>query len=229
MMRRYVPLQDVEQQLVGCSSCHSGGEENAVTAAEPDKAQSVTPKKGEETTAAILSAVLELGTEVGFEALTVERLAERVGVAKTTIYRRWPNISTVVMDAFLAEVDRAAPIVERGTARESLAVSLKSLASLYRSSHSNTLRVLIGRAQVDDELRLAVTKRWVEPRRVLARSIVRRGIQTKELRGGLDPDVVLDLLYGPIYHRMLVPYDDVGLSDAYIDEILDAVFNGVAS
>jgi AcrR family transcriptional regulator len=200
-----------------------------VTAAETNAAPTSAPKRGGETTAMILGAALQLGTEIGFDALTMERLAERTGVAKTTIYRRWPNISTVVMDAFLAEVDHAAPIVERGTARESLAVSLKSLARLYRSPHGDTLRLLIGRAQIDDELRHAVTTRWVEPRRALARSIVRHGIATTELRSGLDPDVVLDLLYGPIYHRLLVPYDNLDLSEAYIDGLLDAVFTGVAS
>lgn len=64
----------------------------------------MAPKRGAETTALILTEALRLGGgEVGYEALTMERLAERTGVAKTTIYRRWPNISTVVMDAFLAE------------------------------------------------------------------------------------------------------------------------------
>lgn len=177
----------------------------------------------------ILRAALQLGAEMGFDALTVERLAQSTGVAKTTIYRRWPNISTVVMDAFLAEVDRAAPIVERGSARESLAASLRSLARLYRSSHGQILRILIGRAQVDDELRGAVIARWVEPRRARARSIVRHGIDSSELRDGLDPDVVLDLLYGPIYHRLLVPYEHDDLSETYIDALLDAVFTGVAT
>ena len=190
--------------------------------------QRSAPKRGVETTALILRAALELGTEVGFDALTVELLAERTGIAKTTIYRRWPNISTVVMDAFLAEVDRAAPIVELASARESLTVSMKSLAGLYRGPYGSTLRVLIGRAQIDGELRNAVMTRWVEPRRAVARAIVRQGIVSKEIRGGLDPDLILDALYGPIYHRLLVPYQNIELSDSYIENLVDAIFTGVA-
>ena len=190
--------------------------------------QRSAPKRGVETTALILRAALKLGTEVGFDALTVELLAERTGIAKTTIYRRWPNISTVVMDAFLAEVDRAAPIVDLATARESLTVSMKSLARLYRGPYGSTLRVLIGRAQIDGELRSAVMTRWVEPRRAVARSIVRRGIVSKEIRGGLDPDLILDALYGPIYHRLLVPYENIELSDSYIENLVDTIFTGVA-
>jgi AcrR family transcriptional regulator len=194
---------------------------------EPTGDQPRAPRRGVETTALILRAALDIGTEVGFDALTVELLAERTGIAKTTIYRRWPNISTVVMDAFLAEVDRAAPILELATARESLTVSMKSLAQLYRGPYGSTLRVLIGRAQVDSELRNAVVTRWVEPRRAVARSIISQGIRSQEIRD-LDPDLILDALYGPIYHRLLVPYQDIELSDAYVENLVDTIFNGVA-
>jgi AcrR family transcriptional regulator len=195
---------------------------------EPTGDQPRAPKRGVETTALILRAALKIGTEVGFDALTVELLAERTGIAKTTIYRRWPNISTVVMDAFLAEVDRAAPIVELATARESLTVSMKSLAQLYRGPYGSTLRVLIGRAQIDGELRNAVVTRWVEPRRAVARCIINEGIRRQEIREGLDPDLILDALYGPIYHRLLVPYQDIELSDAYVENLVDTIFSGVA-
>ena len=62
------------------------------------------------TTAAILRAALELGEDLGFEGLTVEGIAARSGIAKTTIYRRWANVGAIVMDAFLADVTRLAPI-----------------------------------------------------------------------------------------------------------------------
>ena len=67
------------------------------------------------TTAAILRAALELGEELGFEGLTVEGIAARSGIAKTTIYRRWANVGAIVMDAFLADVTRLAPIQVRST------------------------------------------------------------------------------------------------------------------
>ena len=76
-------------------------------------------------------------------------------------------------------------------------------------------------------MRQAVKARWVEPRRRIAREVVRRGIDSGELREGLDVDVVLDALYGPIYHRLLVPYDDAPLSDVFIDRVIDHVFGGL--
>ena len=106
------------------------------------------------------------------------------------------------------------------TARESFLTSMRLLARAYRSPQARVLRSLIGQAQLEPALLDAVRKRWVEPRRKIARAIVRRGMETGELRAGLDADVVLDALYGPIYHRLLVPYDNAALSDAYIETVL---------
>ena len=193
------------------------------------RASRLTPgrPRDPEATASILRVALELGEESGFDGLTVEGIAARAGVAKTTIYRRWPNAWAIVMDAFLAEVTRTAPLQERATARESFAASMRLLARAYRGRQGKILRPLLGRAQVDANLREAVRKRWVEPRRQVAREIIRRGIESGELRTGLDADVVLDALYGPFYHRLLAPYDNSAISDAYVDLLVDTVFRGL--
>ena len=187
----------------------------------------VVQPRGPKTTRAILRAALELGEELGFEGLTIEGIAARTGIAKTTIYRRWPNVGAIVMDAFLADVTRLAPIQTRATARESFTASMRLLGKAYRGRLGKILRPLLGRAQADENLREAVRTRWVEPRRQVAREIVRRAMQSGELRAGLDPDVVLDALYGPFYHRLLVPYKNGVISDAFIDTLVDTVFGGL--
>jgi AcrR family transcriptional regulator len=179
------------------------------------------------TSKSILEAALELGSEAGFDALTVEGIAERAGVGKATIYRRWPNAFAIVMDAFLAEVMRAAPIQERATARESFTASMCSLARLYRGRHGKMMRALVGRAQGDEKLMHILATHWVEPRRKIARAIIRRGIENGELRSGLDPDVVLDALYGPFYHRLLVPYAQSNISEKFVHAVVDTVFRGL--
>jgi AcrR family transcriptional regulator len=182
-----------------------------------------------QATETILGAALALGEELGFDGLTVEGIAARAGVGKTTIYRRWPNAWAVVMDAFLAEVNQLAPVQHRKTARESFLESLRLVAKSFRGRHGKILRPLLGRAQVDANLRKAVDERWLSPRREIARDIVRKGIASGELRAGLDPDTVLDALYGPLYHRLLLPYDgeNVRLSDAYVEGLVDTVFKGL--
>jgi AcrR family transcriptional regulator len=181
------------------------------------------------TTRSILKAALELGMELGFDGLTVEGIAARAGVGKSTIYRRWPDAWSIVADAVFADVARIAPVLERATARESFRASMRLVARSFRGQHGEILRPLIGRAQVDKSLRLALAEHWLSARREISRKIVRRGIASGELRAGLDPDIVLDALYGPLYHRLLLPYegDAVHLSDAYIDALVDTVFGGL--
>ena len=196
---------------------------SATAAAKPTGA-----RRGD-ATATILRAALELGEELGFDALTIEGIAARTGVAKTTIYRRWPNVAAIVMDAFLTEVTKAAPIQRRASARESFSASMKLLVRAYHGQQGRIMRSLLGRAQVDSRLLEAMRMRWVEPRREIAREIVREAIARGELRPGLDPDIVLDLLYGPIYHRLLIPYIGSDITDDFIDALLETVFGGLSA
>ncbi len=186
-------------------------------------------RRGAKATELILRTVLELGEELGFEALTVEAIAAQSGIAKTTIYRRWPNVSAILMDAFLFEVTKDAPILEKSTARESLSASMKLLVAVYDGRRGQTLRTVIGRAQTDSSLRHAVQERWVEPRRKLARAILQGGINRGELRPDLDADVILDTLYGAIYHRFLLPYNNSAMSAAFVEAVLEAVFCGITA
>jgi AcrR family transcriptional regulator len=198
-----------------------------LTMKNPTESKAPGRPRDEAATASIMRAALELAEEGGFDSLSVEGVAARAGVGKTTIYRRWANIWGVVMDAVLADLTRMAPIKQHATARESFRASMRSLAKAYRGKAGKLLRPLIGRAQVDADLRQAVQSRWVEPRRRIAREVVRRGIKSGELREGLDADVVLDTLYGPIYHRLHVPYVDAPLSDESIDRVVDHLFGGL--
>ncbi|MBR2816522.1 MAG: TetR/AcrR family transcriptional regulator [Reyranella sp.] len=183
--------------------------------------------RNSDTTALILQAALDLGEKAGFGSLTMEGIAAHAGVAKTTIYRRWPSVWGIVMDAFLAEITKVAPLQKRPTARASFKASMRLLAKSYRGRQGKILHLLLGQAQLDEKLRREVTTRWVVPRREVALEFVRHGIETGELRRGLDPDIVLDALYGPLYHRLLVPYDDAPITDAYVDSLVDTVFRGL--
>jgi AcrR family transcriptional regulator len=179
----------------------------------------------------ILKTALELGMKSGFDTLTVEGIAARAGVGKATIYRRWPNAWAIIAEAVLADVDQVAPVQQRATARESLEASMRLVARSFRGRHGTIFRALIGRAQFDPALLDALIQRWLLSRRQISREIVRRGIATGELRAGLDPDIVLDALYGPLYHHLLLPYDQdkARLSEGYVAKLIDTVFGGLTS
>ncbi len=183
--------------------------------------------RGAAVTDSILQCARELIERNGLDSLTAEAVAARAGVGKTTVYRRWPNVWALVVDAFLQDVSTLAPIREGATVREGFRSAMRSLAKAYRGPTGQLLRAVVGRAQVDEVLREEVRSRWVEPRRREARQLVRRGIETGELRSDVDADVLLDTLYGPLYHRLLVPYDGGALTDKFVDRVVAQVFPGV--
>src|SRR5258706_11961212 len=102
---------------------HETGDDQKKTAGRPRDAG---------TTQSILKAALELGMELGFDGLTVEGVAARAGVGKTTIYRRWPNVWSIVADAVLNDVAKLAPLQKQSTARGSLAASMRRAARYFR-------------------------------------------------------------------------------------------------
>ncbi|MDB5346161.1 MAG: transcriptional regulator [Schlesneria sp.] len=197
----------------------------------PRRPKSTSPgrPRSDETTNAIMQAALSLGEENGFAGLSIEGVAARAGVAKTTIYRRWPNVWSIVTDAFLADLTRLAPIQTRATTRESIIASMQLLARAYNGRLGRIIRPLLGQAQLDPALKKVIRDRWVIPRRQAALAIIQAGISRGEIRSDIPPDAILDALYGPFYHRLLLPYDEgESISVGYVDAIVEAVFGGIA-
>jgi len=177
----------------------------------------------------ILAAAMEMAGEAGFDTLTMEGVAARAGVGKTTIYRRWPSVWAILADAVLADVDQVAPLQQTGSAREALRAAMRLAARYFSSPQGSMLAALIGRSQWDDVLRKALIDRWLLARRRITREIVSRGIANGELRANLEPDTVLDALFGPLYHHLLLPYAGRAekLTEAYVDSVVELVFGGL--
>ena len=180
-----------------------------------------------EATALVLKTTFDLLKEEGFAHLTIQKIAQRSGVAKTTIYRRWPSMASIVMDAFLSDMASVSPISAKDTATETVRTSMRLFARALKTRRGQLLRALLSRAQYDPELKEAFWLRWIKPRRDAMTEVLRRGVAAGEFRRGLDLDIVIDGFYGPIYYRLMVPYGD--LSIAYIDLIATNILRGIAS
>jgi AcrR family transcriptional regulator len=176
---------------------------------------------------AILQAANELLESEGFAAVTVEAIAERAGVSKATVYRWWPNRAAVVMDGFLSIVSSEVPFPHTGHAREDIRIHMRRLAEAFSGKIGRTVAALIAEGQSDPELAEALRSRWLSVRRAEAREILELGIERGELREDLDPEVAVDVLYGPIYYRMLVGH--APLDDDFADALADHVFAGLAA
>src|ERR687897_3366067 len=189
------------------------------------QARSPGRPRSERAHRAILQAANELLESEGFAALTVEAIAERAGVSKATIYRWWPNKAAVVMDSFLSMVSSEVPFPHTGHAGEDLRLHMRMLAEAFGGTMGRTVAVLIAEGQADPELAEALRSRWLSVRRTEAKEILELGIERGELRDDLDPEVAVDVLYGPIYYRMLVGH--APLDEDFANTLADHVFAGL--
>ena len=181
--------------------------------------------RSERARRAILQAANELLESEGFAAVTVEAIAERAGVSKATIYRWWPNRAAVVMDGFLSIVSSEVPFPHTGHAREDIRIHMRRLAEAFSGKIGRTVAALIAEGQSDPELAEALRSRWLSVRRAEAKKILELGIERGELREDIDQEVAVDVLYGPIYYRMLVGH--APLDDDFADALADHVFGGL--
>ncbi len=171
----------------------------------------------------ILEAVLcELG-EVGFGAMTIEGVAARAGVGKSTIYRHWPGKLELVEDAFRT---LKAPVVvpEVGTMRERVADVLRQVAGLVEeSTYSACMPALIEAAERDPKVR-AFHNRFSAERRAVLVGMLRDAVETGELPPSADPDVLADALVGLILLRHLMLGQSVSPNEAaaIVDQLLPA-------
>ena len=173
---------------------------------------------------AILKVAMDLVIELGFRTVSIEAIAAKAGVAKTTIYRRWPNKAAVVMDAFLERLlGTQFPPAKKAT--DSVRLQMHSMARAFRSKEGAVVKALLAEAQFDAELATAFRERWTLPRRKLALTVFQRAVSQGELRSGIDLEATIDLLYAPMYYRLQM--GTAPLSDAYIDEIFDQVMEGL--
>jgi AcrR family transcriptional regulator len=175
----------------------------------------------------VLAAALELVEEKGYAALTMEGIAARAGVAKTTIYRSWPGKAAVVMDAVFVESDPRLAFPDTGSAREDLRRQMAAVATLFTEpAFSAPFVGLLAESQHDTVLADALHLWLINARRAGAAEVLRRGVERGELRPGLDVAVAIDALYGALYYRLLVSHEP--LSTEYARAVVGVVFAGLS-
>jgi AcrR family transcriptional regulator len=173
----------------------------------------------------IQQAALELLEEVGFNSLTIEGVAARAGVGKTTIYRRYPNKASLVWASFLEAVEPEIPFPDTGSVKEDLRRQMRSLIRLFNGPRGRIVATLIGGGQTDGELIEAFRTQWLARRREVARKVIRRGVERGELPEDINADFLLDALYGPIYMRLLIGH--APLKQSLADKLVEVVLNGL--
>jgi AcrR family transcriptional regulator len=174
-----------------------------------------------EVTFAVLSAL----KEGGYRAVTIDGIAQRVGRARTSIYRRWASKRSLVAYAVLSEMGDD-PAADTGSVRGDLEAAVSTLLNAFAGPLGRALAGLVADMAQDKGLALTIRKQVLTARRRSMREALIRGRNRGEVRDSLDVELVLDMLTAPFYYRALFGHAPITLRTtrqvvAYVLRIID--------
>jgi AcrR family transcriptional regulator len=177
---------------------------------------------------AIVDATLELLAERGFQATTMDAIAERGGVSKNTIYRRWSSKETLIADA-LRELTAQAEVAREGDVYALLLEHVRGVVRLLDDPLvGRLLPGLLGELQRNPAFAEAYAERVVRPRRQAIIELLERAIDDGELRADTRPDEIADLLIGPLILRHLFAVGLPRRPRRYPEQLLETIWAGIA-
>jgi AcrR family transcriptional regulator len=173
---------------------------------------------------AILDTALLHARKHGYASLTTDAIAAESGVGKPSIYRRWSSKAEIVTEALVRQAENDIPIPDSGSLKADLTTALQNVARQLRDIDGKIVRSLFAEAQLSDKYR-PVFQAFIERRRRKVRDIVEAAVAREELEQGLDIDLVLDEIYGPILNRMLV--GNAEIDERFVRAHLRHLFSGL--
>jgi AcrR family transcriptional regulator len=177
------------------------------------------------TQQAILEATRELLADGGVQRLTVEGVAARAGVAKTTIYRRYRSKDELALAVLVDMVEHVAAVPDLGDTRAEFIAFLHRAVKILRSTlMGRVMQGLVSDLATNPELARAFRERVVALRVAELQRLIERGIARGDLRPDADYQLVNELLFGPVYYRLLLsgaPLDD-DLAERVVSAVLPA-------
>jgi AcrR family transcriptional regulator len=176
---------------------------------------------------AIVDAALELLAERGFQAATIEAIAERAGVGRNTIYRRWTSKEELIVDA----LDELVADLDAQDGEDVYALLLDWVRDFARvfgdPLYGRILPVVLGELQRNPAFARVYVERVVQPRYSALVGVLRRAVERGELRADADVEQIADLLAAPPFVRFL-PVGLPPVTEHYAEELLDTIWRGIA-
>ncbi|MEV7323993.1 TetR/AcrR family transcriptional regulator [Streptomyces sp. NPDC093970] len=183
-------------------------------------------RPADEVRADVLRTVGELLLSEGMGDLTFERVARAAGVSKTTLYKWWPSRGALALDGYFHAVEDTLAFPDTGDVRADLLAQLRAFAQVMtRTPGGRVLTELIGESQTDRDLATAYRKLYSAERRRLAGERLRRAQELGQIRADTDVQILVDQLWGAVYHRLLIP--DEPVTDDFVAGLVGNVLDGV--
>ena len=175
---------------------------------------------------AILDAAIDLFAEQGYQAMSIEVIAARAGVGKTTVYRRWPSKEDLIVDAIDELILEVHP-PDTGSLRDDLIELLVQLQGALTTSRAGAVFPrMAAEVAAGSPLGRKYLDRVVGPRLGMLEGVLRRGIERGELPQDVDVDVVRSMLIGPLITWKLIGRLQRRGARARAERIVDTVLRG---
>ena len=197
----------------------------------PPIAEPLAPARGRprdvEVDLRILASAFRQLVQVGYAGLSIESVAADAGVAKTTIYRRYPTKRDLVIAALRESTPFPMPALDL-PAREALEAFVRgAIAMLIESGAFRVLGSLLVEDQRHPGLLDVFRERVLFPRRAMVEAIIQRGIERGELRADVDPLIVIEMIAGAVFaHHVIL---GLGGDEAWIASLVDHVWSAIHS
>lgn len=160
--------------------------------------------RSEQANRAILDATQALITERGFADLRLEHVAARAGVAKATLYRRWPSKEALALELLLELAAPHLAVEDSGNTRAELrAAAGHVVQAITETPFGPVIRALLSQIAINPSLGDPFRATVVQARRDEVARIVARGIMRRDLRPDADVDLATEALVGPLYFRLM--------------------------
>lgn len=183
------------------------------------------PRSGE-VRATVLESALALLQKGDTRALTMENIAAHAKVSKATLYRWWSSPAAIALEGFLEAVSPQIAWPDSPNLREALIGQATLLTRLFtRTTYGCTVRKVIADGQCNHELSQAFVDKFMVPRRQAASERLAAAQERGELRRDVDLEVVLDMIYAPIYLRFLTRH--LPLDDEFVTKVVDTALLGL--
>lgn len=177
--------------------------------------------RSEKSREAIINATHDLLNEKGGAGLTIEAIARRAEVGKPTIYRWWPTLADIVLEALLRQADTDIPVPLFKSLRKTLRQFLRQSMKVIVDGAGVHLRFLMAQAQKDERFRQRFRDNFTAKRRAVLNSIFLRAVEHGQINSGHNLEMLVDIVFGAMWYRLLTGH--ASMDESFADELTEAV------
>lgn len=183
--------------------------------------------RSEDARKAILDSARKLMTRTPLSALSIEAIAKKAGVGKTTIYRWYPNKAAVAMEAFLEQPGIKNILPTTTTAAEGVKRQIENLVRQLRGQNGRIIAGIIAESQADPAVLDLLYEKFLKERVENLYNHIEAGKRNGEFKADIHTDIALDMIMGPLFLRVLS--GEHGIDNAFAENYPQQAVSALAA